>query len=232
MDQTRVVAAGLTDRGQVRPNNEDAFFISPADDLFLVADGMGGHAGGEVASGTIVQTVTAAVAEGPVGDDPASALTALLERADEAVRQKAVGDLVGMGSTAVTLFLRQDRFWIAHAGDSRAYRLRGEDLQRLTTDHTPEAEGGGPPGSFRSGMITRAVGIGPRTSFDITEGSAAAGDRFLLCSDGLTDAVADPVIARELQAAPDPETAAAQLVATANAAGGPDNVTVVVVWVG
>jgi serine/threonine protein phosphatase PrpC len=216
----------------VRSNNEDAFYIAPALDLFLVADGLGGHAGGETASQTVVDIVAAAQESTSAWGDPAVELASLLRQADLAVRQKAIGELHNMGSTVVAMFLREDSFWIAHAGDSRAYLLRSGRLERLTIDHTPEQEDGiGLPAPYRSGMITRAIGIGDDTLFDLDEGSSQKGDRFLLCSDGLTDAIPEKEIATLLKSLPDPATVVERLVAAANEAGGPDNITVVVVAV-
>jgi protein phosphatase len=222
----------LTDQGQVRANNEDSFYIDPGQHLFLVADGLGGHAGGEQASSTVVETVAEAADQFAGWEDPLPELLGLLETADAAVRAKAVGPLTNMGSTVVTLFLRDQHYWTAHAGDSRAYRFRDGQLEQLTRDHTPEQENGTPLASnYRSGMITRAVGIGSQTEFDVTDGSIQAGDTYLLCSDGLTDAIDDEDIISILNTYDDPPAAARNLVAAANAAGGPDNVTVVIVTV-
>jgi serine/threonine protein phosphatase PrpC len=225
----QIAAAGRSDRGRIRDNNEDAFYLDPSRRLFLVADGLGGHAGGELASGAVVE-VTAAAAD-RIGDwrDPPSDLRDVLTAADNAVRAKAVGPLQNMGTTVVALILRENRYWTVHAGDSRAYLMRAGRLERLTKDHTPEQEDGiGLPAPFRSGMITRAIGIGMETRFDVGEGQTQPGDRFLLCSDGLTDAIPESLIATVLERVSDPDTAAQRLIEAANAAGGPDNVTVIV----
>jgi serine/threonine protein phosphatase PrpC len=226
----KLTAAGLSDRGLVRGNNEDAYLLATERRLFLVADGLGGHAGGEKASALAVDIVAAGTDRCPDWSDPPHDLPDLLAIADTAVREQAVGPLLGMGSTVVALYLRDGRFWTAHAGDSRAYRLHERRLERLTRDHTPEVESGlWLPGNGRSGMITRALGIGPSTQFELGEGTVSSGDIFLLCSDGLTDAVPDDVIAGILQGVTTPEDAVTHLVESALAAGGPDNITTVVV---
>lgn len=232
MTELAISAAGETDQGLVRGNNEDAFYLDPDLRLFVVADGLGGHAGGELASATVIEVVAASASQTAGWADPGHDLIELLTTADAAVRAKAVGALANMGTTVVALFLGKDGYWIVHAGDSRAYRLRAGRLEQLTRDHTPEQEGGiGLPAPYRSGMITRAIGIGAETSFDVTTGQAQAGDRYLLCSDGLTDAISDSLIATLLEKVDNPTLAAERLVTAANAAGGPDNVTVVVVSV-
>jgi len=227
-----LTAAGLSDQGLVRGNNEDAFLLATERRLFLVADGLGGHAGGEKASALAVNVVAAGSERCPEWSDPARELPELLAQADAAVREQAVGPLLGMGSTVVALHLRDGRFWTAHAGDSRAYRLHEGRLERLTRDHTPEVESGlWLPGNGRSGMITRALGIGAGTRFELGEGTIGSGDVFLLCSDGLTDAVPDDFIAGILQEAATPAEAVTHLIEAALAAGGPDNITAVVVAV-
>jgi len=215
----------------VRANNEDSWYADPEGRLFLVADGMGGHAGGEVASALVARAVTSSAAEAGGWEDPRAELRRLLERADADVQGQAAGPLRGMGSTAVVLFLREGRAWIAHAGDSRAYRWRARRLVRLTIDHTPEVELGYGTLGGRSGMLTRAIGIGAEPVCDVDETDAQPGDLVLLCSDGLTDMVADAGIGALLGAAGSPEGAASALVDAANEAGGRDNVTVVVISV-
>ncbi|MFH1844024.1 MAG: protein phosphatase 2C domain-containing protein [bacterium] len=232
MPEFTFIAAGATNQGLVRSNNEDAFFIDPGSSLFLVADGLGGHAGGEIASSTVIEVVSDAADSWAAWTNPAEQMPQLFAEADSAVRTIATGPLTNMGTTVAALFVRGERYWTAHAGDSRAYRLRGDRFEQLTRDHTPEQERHGEDTpDYRSGMITRAIGIGDETSFEITDGSLASGDCFLLCSDGLTDAVRDDHIARLLQANDPEQTVVDSLIAAALAAGGPDNVTVVMVVV-
>lgn len=224
-------AAGLTDVGRHRPGNEDAHLLEVERGLFAVADGLGGHAAGEVASGIVVATLGDAAPAVAAAPDPAAELERVLRDADAEVRRQAAGERAGMGATVVALCLREGRAWILHAGDSRAYLCRAGGLRRLTLDHTPENAFLTSPGNAprRSGMITNAVGVGERVWFDTDTADVAPGDRLLLCSDGLTDMVPDPDIARLLAAAPNPATACRALVNAALDAGGLDNVTVVVV---
>ena len=223
-------AAGLTDRGLARTNNEDAFFVDPQGRLYLIADGLGGHAGGEVASALVVDTLAAAAPGATAWSDPAPELAAILARADAAVREQARGALTGMGATIVALHLGTTTATVAHAGDSRAYRLRAGALSRLTRDHTPESESGYRSDGRRSSIITRAIGVGGgQTEVDFGRTDIQPGDRFLLCSDGLTDMVHDPDLAALLGLDAPPADTCRALVDAALAAGGRDNVTVVVV---
>ena len=239
-----IEAACLSDLGQVRQNNEDAWFCDPDGRLFLVADGMGGHAGGEVASSLVAETIAAAAPAAAAWESPERELPALLAQANARVLERARGPLSGMGATAVLLFIQGKRGWVCHAGDSRAYRWREGALAQLTVDHTPENELGldaygrhldlpdvrrASPQRRRSGMITRAVGIGPDLESDTRAVDVRPGDRFLLCSDGLTDLVSPARIADLLSAAAAPAGACRALVEAALAAGGLDNVTVMVI---
>lgn len=229
---TRAEFAARTDRGLVRTNNEDAFFLDPQGRLFAIADGLGGHAGGEIASALVIDAIAAAAPAAGAWSDPARELDSLLTRADAAVRARAGHALAGMGATVVALHLDATTGTIAHAGDSRAYRLRAGALSRLTRDHTPETASGSAPGGRRSSIITRALGVGEAPiAIDIGRTDLRPGDRFLLCSDGLTDMLPDPGIADLLGRPVPPDALAAELVAAALAAGGRDNVTVVVVLI-
>jgi protein phosphatase len=225
-------AAGLTDRGLARANNEDAFFVDPQDRLFVIADGLGGHAAGEVASGLVVDTLAAAAPGAVTWSDPAHELGASLARADAAVREQARDAFTGMGATVVAIHLDPTvaAVTVAHAGDSRAYRLRAAALSRLTRDHTPEAEIGYRPDGRRSSIITRAIGVGDGpTAIDFGRTDIHPGDLYLLCSDGLTDMIPDQDIAAILALEAPPADTCRALVDAALAAGGRDNVTVVVV---
>ncbi len=230
----RAAAAGLTDRGLARANNEDALFVDPHGRLFLIADGLGGHAAGEVASALVVETVSAAAPDAAAWTDPARELGAVLARADAAVRARARDALSGMGATVVALHFdpATAAVTVAHAGDSRAYRLRAGALARLTRDHTPESEIGMRSDGRRSSIITRAIGVGnERTEIDFGRADLLPGDRYLLCSDGLTDMIPDREIAVLLGRDAPPADACRALVDAALAAGGRDNVTVVVVQI-
>ena len=227
----RIVSGASTDTGQVRDGNEDSYLVDRRLDLFAVADGMGGHRAGEIASATALDGLKAAVDEGaPVAD--------AVGRANTAVWDKAAGDtdLAGMGTTLTAAIFDAGTLTIAHVGDSRAYLLRDDRLERLTTDHslveelirdgklTEEQAAVHPQRS----IITRALGVDSSVEVDVYSLVLQGGDRVILCSDGLTSMVRTAGIAEVLRAEPDPTAAANALVDAANAAGGEDNITVVV----
>jgi protein phosphatase len=228
--------ATRSDIGRVREHNEDAVWPVPGsgevDDALLVAvaDGMGGHVGGEIASSTAIDTATG------VGGRAAIRIQAAnLAVLDEATRRPRLG---GMGTTLTLAIVEPDgSLEVGHVGDSRAYRYRDGDLEMITTDHSyvsemiaagklsPEDAENHP---YRS-VVTRAIGLEPAVDVDITELEMEDGDRILLCSDGLTAMLDDPTIAEILGDNDDPGTAAEALVDAANERGGDDNITVVVV---
>ena len=235
--------AGNTDIGLVRARNEDAYGLDDALGVYLVADGLGGHQGGNVASALAHDAVLATLQEGHGG--PPDAVPALLEaavrHANSRIRYRAESEpaLHGMGTTLTLLWLGDDTHGhAAHVGDSRLYRLDGEQLSQISEDHTlgmemvragvmtlAEAEH-----SFAWHRLTRAVGLDATVEVDVVPVDAAGADAFLLCSDGLTGMVGDDDIARLMRAAlPDPRFAGEALIDAALAAGGNDNVTVVVV---
>jgi len=233
-------AAALTDVGRLRSTNEDAYGLLPEANFFLVCDGMGGAAAGEVASRMAVATALACVSR-QAGKGPRALLEKLIAAANQQVFSRAEREpsLHGMGTTLVSLLVRDDHVWIAHVGDSRCYRFRAGGLERMTQDHslveeqvrlgqlTPaEAE----KSPFRN-MITRAVGTRASVAAEIREFPAQSGDVFLLCSDGLTKEVPEPRIAEILGQDGDLQNLCQQLVDAANTAGGGDNITVVVVKV-
>jgi PPM family protein phosphatase len=229
----KLAAASATDQGRVRSNNEDAFLIDDQRALFAVADGMGGHRGGEVASHTAIEALRAAIANGtPLHD--------AITRANTAVLTRAAGDdeLTGMGTTMTAVVAIGGRqLLIGHVGDSRAYMLHEGTLRRATDDHslveelvregrlTPEQAEAHP----QRAIVTRALGVDDPVDVDLYTLDVEAGDRVLLCSDGLTTMVRERDIERLARAEPDPQRLAEALVAAANAAGGEDNITVVVV---
>jgi len=229
----KLAAASATDQGLVRANNEDAFLIDDERALFAVADGMGGHRGGEVASHTAIEALRAAVASG-------TQISAAIVRANDAVIEKADGDdeLTGMGTTLTAIIaVGGNRLLIGHVGDSRAYLLRNDTLERMTDDHslveelvregrlTPEQAESHP----QRAIVTRALGVTDDVEVDELELDARLGDRIVLCSDGLTTMVRERDIERLARAEPDPQNLADALVAAANDAGGEDNTTVVVI---
>jgi protein phosphatase len=229
---------GRTDTGRVRANNEDSFALAPEIGLAVLADGMGGHLAGEVASRLAVDTVMRQL---PAHLATLPALQALLQaitEANGAVFAAAGRDpaYAGMGTTLVTALFTGQAATIAYVGDSRAYRLRGGRLERLTQDHTLAQEwialGSLSPEAARVSpyrhMLTRAVGIEATVQPEWHEQATAPGDIYLLCSDGLTDMLTDATIERLLiEHQADLGTAAERLIEAANVAGGVDNVTVV-----
>jgi serine/threonine protein phosphatase PrpC len=247
--QMELRVAACSDRGKVRDRNEDAFAADPPPPgraathgrLFLVADGMGGHEAGEVASALARDTVMRDYYAAPFGatDDPLPALREALRAANRAIRERQAREPGerDMGTTCTALAVRGASFWIAHIGDSRAYRWRAGRLQQLTRDHNWAEEllaaGRIDPteAAHHMGrhMITRALGIDPEAQVDLLPGKPLEpADRLLLCSDGLSGVVGEEEIAAIL-ATPDPESAVASLVAAANQADGPDNITVVLI---
>lgn len=228
-------AGAATDAGRTRAANEDAYLVAPP--LFAVADGMGGHRGGEVASRLAVDTLRGRVADLATAAD--GALDEALREAGRAILRTADGDagLRGMGTTCTAALVRGRTARIAHVGDSRAYRWRSGRLVQLTEDHSVVAllvrEGSLSPEEAAvhpaRNVVFRALGMDPDTEVDAIEALLEADDRLLLCSDGLTNLVDDDAIATVLASVEGSQAAAERLVAMANAAGGTDNITVVVV---
>ena len=230
-----------TDPGRVRPGNEDS--VLAVAQVFAVADGMGGHAAGEVASAVALQTIAARM-----GQQPASiaSVTDVVRAANEAVYRRSLAEPTtrGMGTTLALVAPATgadgtDHLVVANVGDSRVYLCTDGELRQLTRDHSYVEE------MLAAGQITadearrhphrhvvtRVVGIEPSVAVDTWLVTPEPGDRYLICSDGLVDEVSDEDIARIITAAPDPQTAADTLVAAANDAGGRDNISVVVVEV-
>jgi len=245
--------AGRSDTGRRRDHNEDCIVWDDVHGLALLADGMGGHNAGDVASRMSVETLEEQLLppldapQPPPTEGALSGHAALLRHAVEAANQRvfvAGGHdpaRQGMGSTVVALLFYDDRVVVAHVGDSRAYRLHGRELAAITEDHylvrQLQAEGMMDAEEARlspySHVITQAVGVRDTVDVEVNEFDACAGDVYLLCSDGLTDLVPDAAIADTLLAAQGNWDRAAQhLVDLANQAGGRDNISVVIVGVG
>ena len=238
----RIHHQARTDTGR-RSNNEDALLLAPELGLFAVADGMGGYEGGELASQLALGSLRGYFdLLGPHADfgleaDVQLAVSRMdlgIRIADREIRRAAVGPLEKMGTTLVSLVVQGRRALVAHVGDSRVYLAREGRLAPLTRDHSlyAEMEAAGLPGlpprklcSFTH-VITRALGQGPDSRADIRVVDVEPGDRFILCSDGLTDVLGDD----EIEAlACEPEGTATALVNAAYTRGSADNITVVVV---
>ena len=226
-----------TDTGRVREANEDSFLVEGP--LFAVADGMGGHLAGDVASRTAVETITTRAEQDSPGDT--GSLARLVREANHEIWKKAQSDasLHGMGTTCTLAMLDGSILHIAHVGDSRAYLFRDGDLSQLTEDHTLVGrmvrEGRLRPDQAehhpQRSIITRALGVDSDVAVDTQTIELREGDRVLLCSDGLSSMVERESIAAVLGDNADPQEASERLVQLANEAGGEDNVTVVVIEV-
>ncbi|RKS80336.1 protein phosphatase [Motilibacter peucedani] len=227
--------AARSDVGLLRDGNEDSGYAGPR--LLAVADGVGGHVAGEVASSLAIATM-AALDEDPPGNDLLTSLRAAVTAANEQIGAMILGDpaLEGMGTTLTALLRTGSRLALVHVGDSRGYLLRDGSLEQITHDHTfvqslvdegriTREEAGSHP---QRNLITRALSGHGEVEPDLSVREARAGDRYLLCSDGLSGVVSDETLHEVLTEAVDPDAACESLVQYALRAGGPDNVTVVV----
>ncbi len=232
----RVVAAGTSDVGQVRDGNEDSLLIRNS--VFAVADGMGGHLAGEIASAAALEPIEALDGRVfPDASEAAIALSSAVVAANATVSKLATDNPLyrGMGTTLTAALVEGRRVHVAHVGDSRAYLLRDGQFSQLTDDHTlvqhlvdegqiTREEAAHHP---QRSIITRAIGVSPEVDVDSMTLDLRPGDQLLMCSDGLTGVVDDRVIAELLATTADPDEAVERLVQQANQAGGPDNITVV-----
>jgi PPM family protein phosphatase len=247
----RIASGGKSDVGQQRGNNEDNFRIVEPLNLFIVSDGMGGEAHGEIASAMAVETVVERCMDGDVGAAEASSkaqpgwnektrkLFGAVHQANKKIFQSAVDhpEQKGMGATLTAAWIDEEKLSVVHVGDSRIYLLRNGGLEQLTSDHSLVAE------QVRSGLITaaeaersemqsvllRALGTQPEIEIDAEEHVLFPQDVLVMCSDGLSRMVTDPEIGGILMAEPDAGKAADRLVSLANEYGGADNVTVIVI---
>ena len=248
----RILGGGVTDVGRVRSNNEDCFRLVQPLNLFVLSDGMGGEAHGEIASALAVETVVKHCMEAetnpaaPLYGNPPADLSKHAKRLVSAVHlanrnifksAEEHPEQGGMGATLAAMWIDGNVLSVAHVGDSRAYLLRNGMLQQLTSDHSLVAE------QVRRGIISaneaeqsdmqsvllRALGTQPQVEVDSEEQELFQRDVLLLCSDGLTRMVTDPEIAGTLQAETDPQKASERLIAIANENGGADNISVIVV---
>ncbi|MGB6200358.1 MAG: Stp1/IreP family PP2C-type Ser/Thr phosphatase [Candidatus Acidiferrales bacterium] len=251
-----IESGARSDVGRVRKNNEDSFRAEPSLELFVLSDGMGGQASGEVASALAVETVVehcraAAQDNGDAPDfcgeltpglsDRTNRLASAIRLANRKIFEAGATDPArkGMGATIVSFWITDRRLSLAHVGDSRAYLLRTGSFEQLTADHSLVADlvRGGiltpqqAEVSEQQSILTRALGTQSSVEVDADEQMLLAGDVLLLCSDGLSRTVTNPEIASTLETHPDPQKAADRLIDLANENGGEDNVTAIVVRV-
>jgi serine/threonine protein phosphatase PrpC len=240
-----------SDVGRVRGNNEDSFRLAPELNLFVLSDGMGGQASGEIASRLAAETVVKHCREAQANpslpfvgariggvSEASNRLASAVRLANQVVHTTAQKSQAqqGMGATLVAVQFDGERMSLGHVGDSRAYRLRSGEIEQLTQDHsfvaeqvrkgvmTPEEAGR----SKLQSVLLRALGPDAEVEVDLTEELVMEGDTLLLCSDGLTREVSDAQIAAVLGDTEDEQDAASRLIDLANQAGGGDNITVIV----
>lgn len=233
---------GLTDPGLIRTVNQDDYHIDPDGRFFIVADGMGGHAGGQEASKLATEAIQAHLDEHWQSQ---VASEELIEQAFYKANQSILQDQQNhperpdMGTTAVVFMFRQGQSWCAHVGDSRLYRLRSSKLEQITEDHTWVARamkaGDLTPDQARTHqwrhVLSQCLGRKDLQQVDVQMMDVQPGDRLLLCTDGLTEELSDNLISSYIQPRLDGEEAAAMLVESAKEKGGRDNITVVIVEV-
>ncbi len=231
---------GLTDAGKVRTNNEDYFLLNEEKGVFVIADGMGGHNGGEIASRIAVESFwTYVQSELHENSVIAQVVCNGIRQANREVFKKAQSDktLRGMGTTMDVCFFKDAQLITFHVGDSRIYRFRGGTLQQLTTDHSfvehliesgeiTREEAAVHP---NRNVITRAVGSEPTVLIDVAEHEVASGDRYFMCTDGLSNLVSDSEIAEVLNSNIPLKEQAERLISIANEKGGTDNSTVLII---
>jgi protein phosphatase len=231
----RVIAHGKTDKGLVRKENEDAFCIEEDLGLLAIADGMGGHASGEVASKMAIEILKESLEK--EGQPLPGRLSSGVKLANRTIYEAAQSQsqLNGMGTTLTALLLHGNRLSIAHVGDSRAYLIRGGVIEQITDDHTIVSE------QVARGMMTReeaarsdmrnilSRALGISSEVDVEELTVSEGDQFVLCSDGLSELISEDEILAEVQSTKRPDLACNELVNLANQRGGNDNITVIVV---
>jgi len=234
-----MITATRTDIGRVREENEDSVLSMPELGLFAVADGMGGHRGGKVASQLIVAELRQRAAETKLREP--MELAALLTLINRKVLEVSANDssLTGMGSTCSLASVREGRLLVGHVGDSRVYLMRDGDLQQITSDHRAvqqlidegalsEAEAERHPWRH---MLTRSMGAEQQVEIDLYERELRKDDLILLCSDGLTGMIGDDRVREVLTGGNGLDQMVDQLVARANAVGGQDNISVILIQI-
>jgi serine/threonine protein phosphatase PrpC len=239
-----VQACAVTDRGLVRSHNEDTFHVADDGSILIAADGLGGHAAGEIASEIATQFVAELVTSErdflrkASADQITNLLVTALYGAHEAVLDEAQSDKSrsGMGTTLIAAVIANGVAYVGHVGDVRGYVFGGDGLIQITDDHSPVGElvraGTLSPEEARDHpekhLISQAIGLEPGIAPELSEVDIVPGEQLLLCSDGLWEALTDEEITAILSASDTPYTAAVALTDAANEHGGPDNITAVV----
>ncbi|NOY83965.1 MAG: Stp1/IreP family PP2C-type Ser/Thr phosphatase [Nitrospirae bacterium] len=238
----RIVTSGMSDVGCVRASNEDSFGLFHNLDLFVVADGMGGHAAGEVASKMVVDQIesyfrkTAEIASSGEPQDNKERLSKAISYANLQIFKTGNSDpkLNGMGTTVVALLANQEESIVGFVGDSRLYLLRNDTIEQLTHDHsmvndyvkkgllTPEAAEHHP----QKHVLSRAIGTGPEVAVEVCSRTPQIGDTYLLCSDGLSNKLSSADMCQIVEESEDLDAASKNLIQKAIQAGGEDNITV------
>jgi len=236
-----IAAHGATDRGKVRPENEDAYFVDEKRSVYAVADGLGGLPEGALASTKAIETLEAGLRKHPEGPLDLENLFADVNNAVIAAG-RGVGNEIGIGTTLTVAVFEEDALRIAHLGDTGIYRLRGGELEKLTVDHTmaqemlerfsPEERASAYIPEYYHHTLTRCIGRSDNLGLDQYRYEWEPGDRLLLFSDGVTKVIDEAELARHLGDAESPEACVNAIIQTANERGGPDNITAVAVFVG
>jgi serine/threonine protein phosphatase PrpC len=233
--------ASMTDPGRVRKTNEDNFFADGRLGLFIVADGMGGHAGGEVASRVAVETISGLMKSRLRDDDASGLIRGAIEQANIAILAEAAADpkLQGMGTTVVLAYCRGDSIHLAHLGDSRAYMIRNGSIERLTEDHSlvvqmmksGQLTAEEAPHFHLRNVVTRSLGNQQLTEPDLAVVEWNAGDCLLLCSDGLTNMVDESELRSLISGGgADVARSCQEAIDRANQNGGRDNITAILAY--
>lgn len=233
----------LTDIGKVREINQDAYAVDCDHGLFMVADGMGGHAAGEKASQTAVAIIASKLTNGAVSNAEGSLEDVMQDAIQEANREIIAASMDdasmrGMGTTATVLLAREGHLYVGHVGDSRAYLIRNRRIDQITEDHsivaqlvraraiTPQEAARHP---YRN-VITRCLGMQADVEADTQQRDLRPGDRLLICSDGLSGLVSDDEMLQHVLSGEDPQAICQELVNLALERGGSDNITVVLIF--
>jgi len=245
----RLVTCGKTDKGLVRKENEDHFCIEKDLGLLAVADGMGGHASGEVASKMAIDNLREYFKEkkelpidahDPRYSEITNRISSGVKVANQAIYEasRSRSHWNGMGTTLSAVLVSENRLSIAHVGDSRIYLIRGGVIEQITDDHTIVFEQVArglmtreeAARSEMRNILSRALGIAPEVDVDIEELTVSKGDKLVICSDGLSELVSDNEMLSEVQSSKSPEKVCDELVNLANQRGGEDNITVIVAF--